>query len=279
MLKQLEETLGAVSLVTLNKIDELEPLLLPAIQAGLERVIVLGGDGTNHYLINVLMRLRAEKTRLALPAFGVLPCGTGSDWARGLRMPLQWRRALIWLSQARPKPIDIGELRDQRHRRYFLNIASCGLAGEVSHRASRLKRKRSWSYFFLTLQSLVNFEPPVLSIEVDGKEWYEGPTALLVCANGSVFGRGMQIAPGALLDDGLLHIVLAHRLNLLELLRLAPSAYWGAKQSERNLKMTSGQRIVVRSRHPFRYEMDGEPAVDNQLSICLHESALNALLA
>ncbi len=278
LFSQLEVKLGAIQLAVTQASAEVEPLLWEAILRGAKRVIALGGDGTVHHLVGALMRIRTAGEPHALPAFGVLPLGTGCDWSRGIGQPLGRAAALAWLARATPQPIDIGELHTDNAQAFFLNIASCGLAGEVSRRAQSLRRKRAWTYLALTLRALHSFQRPQLSVAVDGRRWFEGRTALLACCNGSHFGRGMRIAPNAAIRDGLLEILLARRLNHFELLRLSPSAFLGQSFGRGALLETRGREIRISSAHTFHYEMDGEAGATRSLDIRLHPGALNALL-
>ena len=174
LFSQLEVKLGAIQLAVTQASAEVEPLLWEAILRGAKRVIALGGDGTVHHLVGALMRIRTAGEPHALPAFGVLPLGTGCDWSRGIGQPLGRAAALAWLARATPQPIDIGELHTDNAQAFFLNIASCGLAGEVSRRAQSLRRKRAWTYLALTLRALHSFQRPQLSVAVDGRRWFEG---------------------------------------------------------------------------------------------------------
>ena len=276
---QLEVKLGAIQLAVTQASEEVEPILRGAIRRGIKRVIALGGDGTAHHLVNAMMRIRAFGESHALPAFGVLPLGTGCDWSRGIGQPLGRAAALAWLVRATSQPIDIGEIHADDAQYFFLNIASCGLAGEVSRRAQSLRRKRAWSYLALTLQALHSFQRPQLSIDVDGHRWYEGRAALLACCNGSHFGRGMRIAPDAAIRDGMLEIQLARHLNHFDLVRLIPSAFLGQSFGRGALLETRGKVIHVTGSHTFHYEMDGEAGATRSLEIRLHPGALSALLA
>lgn len=276
---QIEAALGDIEPVKTSSPNELPALLQGAMRRGCQRVIALGGDGTAHYLINALMEIRAAGEADSVPAFGLLPLGTGCDWSRGIGQPLERQAALAWLARARARPIDIGECVADTGRRYYLNIASCGLSGEVARRAQQLRRKQSWTYLTLTMQALAHFQRSNWQVEVDGQIFYDGQAALIAACNGSHFGRGMRIAPESSPEDGQLSVLLARRLNHFSLLRLSPSLFLGQSFGRGALLETSGREIRVTGAAPFAYEMDGEAGETRALQIRLHPGALRALLA
>ena len=269
---------GKVRLVSTSKIVEVEPALRRGISQGLNSVLAIGGDGTAHSLINALMKLKTELYPREMPTFGVLPMGTGCDWSRGIRQPLNMSRAISWLSNAKIQPVDIGEIRINRSIKYYLNIASCGFSGDVSGKIQSLQQKRAWSYFFITVKSVFGYQRPHFSIDIDGIRWFEGQAAMVACCNGSHFGRGMRIAPSARISDGWFDVILAERLKYLDLIRLVPSAYLGQNFGRGNLKQTRGKHIRIASNVPIQYEADGEADVTQILDITLHHHALNAFV-
>lgn len=270
--------LGRIQIVSTSEIAEVEPILRRGISQGLNSVLAIGGDGTAHSLVNSLMKLKTEFHPREMPTFGVLPMGTGCDWSRGIGQPVNVSRAISWLSNAKIQPVDIGEIRINHTIKYYLNIASCGFSGDVSGKIQSLQQKRSWSYFLITIKSVLGYQRPHLSIDIDGIRWFEGQAAMVACCNGSHFGRGMRIAPSARTSDGWLDIILAQRLNFLDLIRLVPSAYLGQNFGRGNLQQTRGKHIRIASNKPIQYEADGETDVTQTLDITLHRHALNTFV-
>ena len=274
----LAEHFGAVQWASTTDLTEVGPILKRALPRGLKTVLALGGDGTTHHIVNALMKLKQEMFPQEMPAFGVLPFGTGCDWSRGVNQPLGMKPALIWLTQAELRKVDIGEVKTDQSRSFFLNIASCGFSGEVAKKIQQLPQKQPWSYFKITMQSAFGHSPAQLRIDVDGHLWYEGKAAMVACCNGSHFGRGMRIAPNARCDDGWLEVILVPRLDLLNLVRLLPSAYFGSSFGRGALHQTQGKQIRITSDSPLHYETDGEASSCHFMEISLHPRSLRTFL-
>lgn len=274
----LQEHFGKLQWATTTDIREVEPILRREIPRGLKTVLALGGDGTLHHLVNALMKLKKDFSPPAMPTFGALPLGTGCDWSRGVKQPLALKRALFWLTQAGQRSVDIGEVKTDQSCSYFLNIASCGFSGEVAGKIQSLPQKQPWSYFKTTVLSVFDHSPRNLHIEIDGLPWFEGEAAMVACCNGSHFGRGMQIAPMARSDDGCLDVILVPRLDLLNLIRLIPSAYFGSNIGRGALHQIRGRQISIASDTPMHYETDGEAGCSQNIELTLHPHSLSTFL-
>src|SRR5579859_5304743 len=136
------DALGELVIAVTERPDEVAAHLDKARAAGLTRVIAIGGDGTNHALINGLMRLNAADPDAPRMTFGCLPIGTGHDWARTLGIPESPAAAVRWIAAATPKLLDVGHIEyvveDQTHlSRHFLNVASGGIGGLIDARVSQ----------------------------------------------------------------------------------------------------------------------------------------------
>src|SRR5689334_22925405 len=105
----LRQELGDIVVGVTQRPDEIPSHLENAKAAGVTCVIAIGGDGTNHMVVNELVELRRRYPDEAPIAFGSLPIGTGQHWARALGVPLEPEAAVHWLRDARPVPLDIGQ--------------------------------------------------------------------------------------------------------------------------------------------------------------------------
>lgn len=175
---------------------------------GIDRVIAVGGDGTAHLVINVLL----EGGFADHIALGLIPAGTGSDLARGLGLPRRPEAAFQALFSTAPKPMDAVriETSDGRHR-YIANIASAGLSGKIlsalAAPTSQQQEKQKKSYLATTVRELLTYRPVPYRLQVEGETVFEGPVFLIAAANGCFFGGGMQVAPRARINDGNIEIV------------------------------------------------------------------------
>lgn len=231
-----------------------------AYASGLRQVISIGGDGTNHALVNALADWRHRHPDAEPIVYGNLPIGTGRDWARMLGVPFEPRAAIRWLMSARPRAVDVGQLAYEGRREYFLNIASAGLGGEVGVRTYRA-RKRPWTFFTATLSSIFTYQPPRISVHIDGEHWYTGTSFIVAVANGTTFGRGMHIAPDARIDDGLLDVVLVRGMSKLNAVMRLPKVYTGRHVKDPYVSIHRARYVeIVSEEGPLTLELDGELA-------------------
>src|SRR5260370_20037690 len=130
--------LGELVVAVTEHPAEVAQHLEKARDAGLTRVIAIGGDGTNHALVNELIRLNRRYPGEPHMTFGSLPIGTGQDWARSMGVPLSPAKAVEWIKNAHPVPIDAGHLHSAEGLdESFLNIASAGIGGVNFARGNR----------------------------------------------------------------------------------------------------------------------------------------------
>jgi YegS/Rv2252/BmrU family lipid kinase len=182
-----------------------------AVRAGGSLVVAVGGDGTASEVID---GLTVAPARDPSPLFGFIPRGTGGDLRRSLGTPELLDDAARWLAGKRVVTCDLGRLELVDHDgiprvRHFANVAGFGISGVVSAEVNRGLKLGSGklSFMIASAKALLRWKDQPVRWRVDAGPWREDTvTALSVC-NGRFFGGGMQVAPGALLDDGLFDVV------------------------------------------------------------------------
>lgn len=234
------------------------------------KAFALGGDGTVHMLVNGLMQAGRYDV-----AFGVVPAGSGSDFARHLGLPMDSEPALRHVLAADPasaRPIDVIEVEtisdensDENpvgERRYSINIASAGLSGAVNQAVERARDGRDGGgggYLWATLQTLFRYRHVDCTIHVDGEPFHEGPMWLVAMANGSSFGSNMRVAPDAVDDDGLLDVVFVPPVPKWQLPLRMHQFVTGRHVRADFVRTTRAKEVVVRPRGEFLpYDLDGE---------------------
>jgi diacylglycerol kinase (ATP) len=223
-------------------------------------IVVVGGDGTVHEALNGLLT-STKRFRL-----GVIPTGSGNDFARNLGVPLEPERALASLG-ARSRAIDVGMFRFRDTagttvRRYFVNSLSMGLSARANRLAVRIRPLIGGTarYRLSAIMGLLSAPSPHFRITADGRTLLDGPALNLTFANGGRFGGGLPISPDSAPDDGVLELVIVDPLGgfraLLALERLRRGAHMGMREV-RSLPLSG----PVRLEHPhgsFDLEADGE---------------------
>lgn len=276
-------TLGELVLAVTQQPGEVVTHLDKAYASGLTRVIAIGGDGTNHALVNALAELNAQHPDGPPMIYGMLPIGTGRDWARSRGIPFDIHKAAEWIAHAQPRPTDIGLLTmqdsaGQTRRMHFLNIASAGLGGDVAERVNRVAVRRPWTFLRATVTGIVNYRPEHIRIQLDGEDWFEDRAFVAVVANGTTFGHGMRIAPQAATDDGLFDVVVVPALARVRVLAALRRVYSGTHLTHPGVQFGRAKEVrVLGQRGPVALELDGEQANGHQLTFTVRPGLLHLL--
>ena len=184
-----------------------------AVRAGAKAVVSVGGDGTNNEVIHGFFE--EDGTAIGTQtALGVVTSGTGGDFRRSFGWQLDPLADLQRLQRFSTKRIDLGRVscRDPQGKmkhHLFLNISSLGVSGEVADRVNNSSKALGAKISFLlgTVQTMLGYQPKRVRIRFDQGAWQERLITLVAVANGQFFGGGMQIAPGAHVDDGFFDVV------------------------------------------------------------------------
>ncbi|MGB9774285.1 MAG: diacylglycerol/lipid kinase family protein [Bacteroidota bacterium] len=279
--KDIDSFFGSARVAVAEKPEDVAKELDAAAKENISRLIVIGGDGTNHNVVNAL----AHRPGLKI-ALGFIPVGTGCDWSRTLGMPRKPQQSVAWLARAQPHTCDVGKVEyidtdsgGEMASYFFLNIASAGVSGEVDSRVNRAKRRTSFTFLRATVTTLLKYKPQHIAVECDGEIFYTGKSFLLVVANGRYFGRGMWIAPHALIDDGLFDVLLIEGVSRLKILFALQSVYSGKHISRNDVRKTRARTVYVHSDDgALGLDLDGEEGKGEELRFTVIPEAVNILL-
>lgn len=217
-----------------------------AVAAGAERVISVGGDGTMH--------LAAQGVAGTGAVLGIVPAGTGNDFARalglfGLSVEEATERAL---GPARP----VDAISTDRQRWVTFNVTG-GFSVDVNVRADRMRFPKGPSrYTVATLLTMPGLRHRELAVTVDGRR-AEYRSALLAVANTPTFGGGMAICPGADPCDGMLDVCVVGPASRTTMLRLLPKVFDGGHVGHRHVQMLRGRTVTIEG-EPMDLVGDGE---------------------
>jgi YegS/Rv2252/BmrU family lipid kinase len=221
-----------------------------ALARGATLVAAWGGDGTANEVASVLAFTNTT--------FAIIPSGSGNGLARELRIPLAADEAFRVALDGADYTMDAGEL----DGRLFFNIAGIGLDARVAHRfaAGGLVRRGFWRYLEITTQELFTYHPDEHSIAVDGHVQRTRALVVAIC-NSRQYGNGAIIAPHALVNDGLLDVVVIEARPLLATVWQVPRVFAGQIDRVPGVTIRRGAAVEVTSGHPVIYHVDGEPFV------------------
>jgi diacylglycerol kinase (ATP) len=243
-----------------NESGHASRLAREAALSGYTKIISVGGDGTFNETLNGLI----ENDRAAADVqLGVLPVGTGSDFARALRIPKDPRKAWQHLMNGKVSPLDVGRIDTRRGdktvTRYFANVAGLGFDGEVSDRVNRSGRKGGGTIPYLTtmLAALLSYKNKMVKVTIDDRTIEGRMNSVIVC-NAKYFGGGMHIAPHADWADGQFDVILLGDFNKLEVLANTPRIYQGTHLLHPKVKFLRGRSVSVETQDLMYLQAEGE---------------------
>ena len=233
---------------------DLEEQVWTNVQSGADRIIVAGGDGSIHEAVNGIMR--AERSA----RLGVIPTGTGNDFAKACTIPLDWEHATRLLADrlsvdATSRRIDIGRMND----RYFANGAGIGFDAKVTQVARSYRwRVGDLVYLLAIFRCMLDgIATPDMTIVSDELQW-SGPVTLANISNGAWVGGMFHIAPMADNSDGMLELLIAGPVSRLRMTSLLPKLIRGKHMSEPEISHVSSRRIRIDASAPVPSHLDGE---------------------
>lgn len=253
---------------------------------GAEALMIVGGDGSLHDAINGII----DDERLIKPelVFGVCPVGSGCDFGRyidGGHMPA----VTDLIRRGKVVGIDVGCCEyagpsGVRERRYFINsfdmgagADTCAEVNATNGRIKRVTRNGKLSFLLTALKVLLAFDYTHAVIEADGNV-YKGEFIIAGAANGRYIGGGMMMFPEALLDDGLLDLLLVERRSRLKILQAFPLIYSGRHLSQPGITYVKAAEINIKTDRPINIELDGEVPGYTDVSLSVLPGALPLLI-
>lgn len=234
-----------------------------AARGSVDRVVACGGDGTVH--------LAVRELELGRATFGILPLGSGDDFARTLGIPTDIEGACDLLLDGEIREIDVALANEIR----YLCVAGFGFDAEVTRFAnSRVSRLRGTPlYLYSIFRVLRKFQPKRVTIGHGGVS-RERRIMFAVVGNAPRYGAGIRIAPAADPSDGILDLCVVHECGKLDLVRTLPRAYSGRHVTSPFVETARGTEFHFDSDEPLEVFADGELVTTTPLTIRLSPEKL-----
>ena len=235
---------------------QLGDLAREAADDGADLLVVFGGDGTVHEVVNGI----AGREGLEL---AVIPRGTGWDFARTHRIPKRLDEALRIAHEGTARSFDLGRASyrtdGDEWSAWFANAGSVGMSGAVAARANRTTKALGAKTSYLIALGLVfaGWNNVHLDVKVDDEE-RSGLMEDVIVALGRYQAGGMMVTPDAEPDDGLFDVLLVKDASKPEVLRVLPKIYRGAHLPHPKAEVLRGRVVEVESREPLPVQLDGE---------------------
>jgi diacylglycerol kinase (ATP) len=235
-----------------------------AVLNGHRHLLAMGGDGTWHEVCNgVLRQPHAASTDIML---GLIPSGTGNDWARQYHIP---QRLTEWIPQLKQPAIamqdagwiDYTDEQGQTQRRWFVNVAGMAYDGYVTSRLEQHGKPRNpIGYLASVARYLFEYEPAPARVEFDDAAPVEDHFYTINIGVCKYSGGGMQLVPHAVPDDGLLALTLAKSIPKWSVMLQTPRFYRGTLLEHPRISGYQVQRLRVTplSDQPLLFETDGD---------------------
>ena len=232
-----------------------------AVCKGAGLVVCVGGDGTLNEVINGIMS-HGPSVREGV-CVGYIPCGTGLDFIRTVPIPKKLEQAVEVIKNKNTRLIDIGKISYRDHSgkaacRYFHNVVSFGLGGEVDIKINDSRKLFGTASFFrAAFMAVLRYGKKKVYIKVDHHLEGEAVIWNVVVGNGRYHGAGMKVAPEAKIDDGIFHVTILGNMNLIEAFCKFPKLYTG-NFKVRKIQQTVGKMIHAASEQKVLIDLDGE---------------------
>jgi YegS/Rv2252/BmrU family lipid kinase len=250
-------------------LDHARALALAGARAG-ETVVCLSGDGMVGAVADMLREVPGA-------LFGVLPGGRGNDLARVLGIAADPVQACATIAAGFSRKLDLGEVGGHA----FVGIASVGFDSEANRIANEAP---AWLgglvYAYGALRALLSWRLAHFEIELDPPGERHSFTGYTVgAANSKTYGGGMRAAPHALLDDGLLDVVVLESVSKLRFLtRILPKVFSGAHVREPNVRVFRAREVSISADRPFTVYADGDPIGELPLRVRTLPGAVRVLV-
>ena len=216
-----------------------------------ERIIVAGGDGSLHMVVNAL----ADLDRLADVAVGIVPLGTGNDFAGGIGVPDDPVEAARACLTARPRPVDGVVADDGEH---VVNAAHAGIGAVAAERAQATKAVAgALAYPLGAIQAAVAEDGYEVALQVDGETVHDTPMLFTLVANGPRIGGGTRMWPDADPADGLIDVLVIDRMPLVERPLLGVAIQRGTHLERDDVHHWRGRSLRIAG-EPVDHNRDGE---------------------
>lgn len=262
------------NLVRSSAVGDLERLASELAESNTKQMIIAGGDGSVHEAVNGILKVGGKT------AFGVIPIGTGNDFAKASDTPLNWKDATSMLAarirDGEPaRKVDAGRMNE----RFFANGVGIGFDAKIN----RIARKYEWPigdlvYLFAVFEGLWDgvITPNVEMAYANTR--YDGPITLANISNGPWVGGMFHIAPMAQIDDGHLDLVIAKPVTRRRILALLPKLIKGTHIGAPEISTQKIRDFRLIADAPVPCHLDGETQpLQTEFRIEILDQALSLL--
>jgi diacylglycerol kinase (ATP) len=237
-------------------------LAAAAVQSKVDVILAAGGDGTLNQVLNGM--LNSDAGDKSLPKLGVIPLGSGNDFARTIHVRADIKHILDLLQKGSFITCDVGSISCKDHeakniKSYFINVTDAGMGPEVLKRVIKASRffGSGVAYYKSIIATFFSYKPVDVYVKSDTWNW-QGKLRTLAIANGKCFAHGMYIAPDAKPNDGIFSTFLAGRVSVAEFIWHSEKLKRAKKIKHPQVEYNQAKCIEITSSSICAIEADGE---------------------
>jgi YegS/Rv2252/BmrU family lipid kinase len=249
-----------------TRTGEAELMARRGIEEGFEKIVAAGGDGTINEVVNGLAGTSAT--------LGLLPIGTMNVFATELGLPVH-NLELCWdiIKADSTRAVDL----PKANQKFFVQLAGVGLDAQVvKETSSQLKRNFGPVSYLISAVQIAARKPPRLFIQSDDATIDEGSFVLV--GNGRLYGGPFPFFKHAVIDDGLLDVIVFKRLGYLEIIKYLQDVIFSSEIRVPEIEYFQTRRLRVESDQSVPVELDGELVGNCPVEFSLSERSLRVLV-
>lgn len=259
-------------------------LAVEAVTGGFRNIIVVGGDGTIHEVVNGLFIQKAVPTQEIL--LSVIAVGTGNDWIRMFGIPRKYSEAIRAIVEGYSFLQDVGVIHyhksSYRQSRYMANVAGIGFDAFVNRKYNHLKaegKRGKWLYLLSTVKAILTYSSTGVKVYVDDKLIVNDLVYSATIGIGRYNGGGLQQTPEAVADDGLLDLTVIRKMNPLKVMMNFKVLFNGRIYRLQTASLYRGRKIHIESSPEIAVEVDGEALGYSPFDFEIIDRAVNVIVS
>lgn len=251
-----------------------------AVEKRYDLIYAAGGDGTLNQVVNGM--LVGNENSSKLPVLGLIPLGSGNDFARTVNIKPESSLIIDALTEFKPKPVDVGRITFTSEAgtpvSYFINIADVGMGPQVVKRLLDSGRAfgTSLTYYAAILQTFATYRLQTITVKTPQWNW-QGKARVVAVGNGRFFGSGIGITPDAIPDDGQFSCCIGGGVSAFDFLKLQGKMRSGRRVAHPRVYYNQTQLVELTSDTPCMIEADGELVGNLPVTIEMLPGRLNFL--
>jgi len=250
---------------------DVERFMHEAIEHGVKRLIIGGGDGSVNEMVNAMAKLPREDR----PTLAILPLGTANDFATACEIPLESLAALRFAASHSSIPVDIVKANE----RYFMNMATAGFGARITAETPvELKNFLGGGAYTLTgVLKAMDFVPYHSHISTPKNNLQSLHIVAGAVCNGKQAGGGQVLAPRALINDGLLDIISISEFKLIDIPQVLDEIKNPSIKGE-FIKYIQTPWLESKSKQIIPVNLDGEPYSSHKIRFEVLPDAIDLIL-